>query len=82
MIWQLLQVKFLEQRPLILIGDMWNGLLRWMKKEMLPRELANAEDLDLVHVVPTTEKAVEIIHPYKMRFDASNRILYPAEGKK
>jgi uncharacterized protein (TIGR00730 family) len=82
MIWQLLQVKFLQDRPLILIGDMWHGLLRWMKKEMVPRSLVNEEDLHLVHIVSSSEEAVEIIQPYKMKFDDRNRMLYPAERKK
>ncbi len=82
MIWQLLQVRFLKDRPLILIGNMWRGLLQWMKKEMVPRHLVNEDELTLVHIVPSPEKAMEIIRPYKSRFDASNSALYPAEGKK
>src|SRR5262245_47940221 len=82
MIWQLLQVEFLKDRPLILIGDMWNGLKQWMKKEMVPRHLVMPDELKLAQIVSTPEQALEIIAPYKERFDAANRVLYPAEGKK
>ena len=82
MIWQLLQVEFLKDRPLILIGDMWHGLVQWMKREMVPAHLVNPDELKLAQIVSTPEKAVEIIAPYKARFDAANRVLYPAEGKK
>src|SRR5262249_41281098 len=58
MVWQLLQVGFMTERPVVLMGEMWSGLLDWMRKEMVPRRLINAEDLDLVHPVQTTEEAV------------------------
>ena len=29
MIWQLLQVRHLNQTPLILVGKMWKGLVEW-----------------------------------------------------
>lgn len=82
MIWQLLQVKFLKDRPLIYIGDMWRGLLDWMQKEMMPSHLVNPDELGLANVVSTTREAVELIQPYKKAFDTNNRMLYPAEGKK
>lgn len=82
MIWQLLQVKFLRDRPLIYIGDMWRGLLDWMQKEMVPSHLVNPDELELANVVSTTSEAVQLIEPYKNAFDAHNRVLYPAEGKK
>ena len=32
MIWQLLQVGYIKDRPLVLLGEMWNGLRKWMKE--------------------------------------------------
>ena len=63
MIWQLLQVKHLENTPLILIGRMWPGLVEWARKEMLSFEtpLANAEDIDIPICVKDSEEAIAII---------------------
>lgn len=36
MIWQLLQVRHVEKStPLVLAGDMWNGLIKWARPSML-----------------------------------------------
>ena len=35
MIWQLLQVRHLENIPLILVGNMWPGLVEWARSSML-----------------------------------------------
>jgi hypothetical protein len=49
---------------------------------MVPRHLVNPDELKLAQIVSMPEKALEIIAPYKERFDAANRVLYQAEGKK
>jgi len=63
MIWQLLQVRHLERTPLILVGRMWPGLIEWARTNMLSFEmpLANAEDIDIPHCVPSAEEAIAII---------------------
>ena len=38
MIWQLLQVKHLQETPLILVGRMWPGLIEWAHQSMLSQE--------------------------------------------
>jgi len=35
MIWQLPQVRHLESAPLILVGNMWQGLVDWARTAML-----------------------------------------------
>jgi len=75
MVWQLLQVGFMTERPVVLMGEMWSGLLDWMRKEMVPRHLINAEDLDLVHPVQTTEEAVAWIEKHKEKFDQARERL-------
>src|SRR6185503_20189923 len=72
MIWQLLQVGYIKDRPLVLLGDMWHGLVDWMKKEMLPRSLIYTEDVEIVRVVDSIEEAVRIVRESKERFDASH----------
>src|SRR5215467_12519997 len=47
MVWQLLQVKHVQDAPLILVGKMWTGLVDWAKASLLSTlpPLANREDM-------------------------------------
>src|SRR5688500_4085328 len=49
MIWQLLQVRHLDNTPLILVGKLWPPLVEWVKDSMLNFEtpLINAEDVEI-----------------------------------
>jgi uncharacterized protein (TIGR00730 family) len=80
MIWQLLQVKYIKDRPMILLGDMWKGLVEWMNAEMVPAHYIRKEDLELVHAVSTIEDALTYIKPAKEKFDRSMEVLYAAGG--
>ena len=71
MVWQLLQVGFLTERPVVLVGDMWRGLLDWMRREMVSRSLMESADLDLVTLAPSIDEAVAQIERHKVKFDAA-----------
>lgn len=71
MVWQLLQVGFLTERPVVLVGDMWRGLLDWMRREMVSRRLLDPSDLDLVTLAPSIDEAVALIERHKEKFDAA-----------
>ncbi|HTR62321.1 MAG TPA: LOG family protein [Candidatus Binataceae bacterium] len=66
MIWQLLQVRNLEQTPLILVGRMWADLVAWARGSMLrpESELASPEDLEIPRCVDTAEQAMTIIREH------------------
>jgi uncharacterized protein (TIGR00730 family) len=63
MIWQLIQVRKLQDTPLILIGRMWADLVGWARKNLIRTdiELANPKDLDIPHCVQTAEEAIALI---------------------
>jgi uncharacterized protein (TIGR00730 family) len=63
MIWQLLQVRHLQDIPLILVGPMWPGLIEWAREAMLAFDppLANAEDLVIPRCVASADEALAII---------------------
>jgi uncharacterized protein (TIGR00730 family) len=61
MIWQLIQVKHIKGHPLILVGDMWPGLIEWMKETMLSRGLFGPNDIDIVTVVRSGEEAIPVV---------------------
>jgi predicted Rossmann-fold nucleotide-binding protein len=69
MVWQLLQVGFMTERPVVLVGDLWKGLLDWFRRDIVPRGLINEPDLDLVQSVNTISEAAAIIERHKAVFD-------------
>jgi uncharacterized protein (TIGR00730 family) len=66
MIWQLLQVKHLDQTPLILVGKMWPGFVEWARTQMTTFEqpLASPEDFNIPICVPTGEEAIALIREH------------------
>lgn len=63
-VWQLLQVGMIEARPVVLLGrDMWEGLLEWMREEMLERKLVGPNDFQWLHCADTPAEAFEFIEP-------------------
>lgn len=61
MIWQLLQVKQIQNRPLILVGPLWQGLIQWAKNSFLPNKLADPVDLTIPKWVKHVKDALPII---------------------
>jgi uncharacterized protein (TIGR00730 family) len=63
MIWQLLQVRQLQNVPLIMVGDMWSDFVDWADRFMVQPEmpLASAEDMQIPYCVDRVEAAIEII---------------------
>ena len=63
LVWQLIQVGHLKDRPLIMVGDMWTELIEWGRKNWLsgPRNLADPADLAIPQCVDSVDRAVEII---------------------
>jgi hypothetical protein len=77
MVWQLLQVRLLSDRPLIFVGEMWQGLRSWVEADLVARGLASPGDPDLVRWVDTTQEAVAIIDAALQRFLQRNEVLLP-----
>jgi uncharacterized protein (TIGR00730 family) len=63
MIWQLLQVRHVDNVPLILVGKMWKGLVEWASASMLdPRlQLANPADLKIPQCLDTADEAIAVV---------------------
>ena len=62
-IWQLLQVRQLQHKPLIAIGTMWKDLIDWAETHMVETELPMADpaDLTIPHYVDRFEDAVKLL---------------------
>lgn len=61
--WQLIQVNHISKRPVILLGDMWNGLIEWMKSEPLRKCLIDGSDFDHIKVVQNIDDVVILLKP-------------------
>lgn len=63
LIWQLLQVRHLENTPLILVGQMWPGLVEWARTSMLGLEtpLISPADIEIPICVANGDEAIRII---------------------
>ncbi len=74
MIWQLLQVRHLEQTPLILVGKLWPGLIDWVRDSMLSFEtpLINAEDVDIPVCVANADEAIAMIREHRAKWAIRN----------
>ena len=77
MVWQLLQVRLLENRTLIFMGPMWQGLKEWVEGEIIARGLASEGDTGLVHWVDTPEQALAIVRRARDRFLKRHEVLLP-----
>jgi uncharacterized protein (TIGR00730 family) len=62
-VWQLLQVRHVENTPLIFVGNMWRELVEWGKTYMLREgaQLASPEDFDIPVCVDTAEEVIAAI---------------------
>lgn len=67
MIWQLLQVRHLDRTPLILVGQMWPGLIDWAREMMLDQAnpLASPEDFQIPQCVANGAEAVVLIRRHR-----------------
>jgi uncharacterized protein (TIGR00730 family) len=70
MIWQLLQVKHMDDVPLILVGNMWAELVDWARKNLLRPELslAGPEDIAIPRCVKTADEAIALLRSHHARW--------------
>jgi uncharacterized protein (TIGR00730 family) len=59
--WQLVQVHHICDIPIILMGDEWAGLLKWVKNNPLKRKYLDGQDYKLVFHVKTVKEASRVI---------------------
>ena len=66
MIWQLLQVRHVQNTPLILVGKMWTGLVDWAKASLLSTQppLANPADLAIPRCVNSADEAIALVREH------------------
>jgi uncharacterized protein (TIGR00730 family) len=70
LIWQLLQVRHIQDVPLIFVGKMWADLVEWARQHLLdPRlPLASPKDLEIPHCLNTADEAIAMIREYHAKW--------------
>lgn len=71
--WQLVQVHHICDVPIILMGDRWEGLLKWIKKNPLKSKYLNEEDYKIIFYVKTSKQAAKIIEDSYNHFKAGGK---------
>ena len=66
--WQLIQVDHITPRPIILLGNIWGGLVYWMKSEPLKHNLINKSDFDNIETVQNINDVITILEPHIEKF--------------
>ena len=77
MVWQLLQVKMLKDRPLIFVGPMWRGLRSFIEREIIARGYASPPDLDVPVWVDTLDEALAVVQTALDDFLSRHKVILP-----
>jgi len=59
--WQLVQVRKKKDIPIILLGPMWPGLLRWLEEQPLKQKYFTKEDYGMLVLAKDENHAIRII---------------------
>jgi uncharacterized protein (TIGR00730 family) len=68
-VWQHIQVKHISPIPMIFVGSMWHGLVKWLIEHPLHLGLISSDNFDNLYVVETNEEAQEIIDAAYKTYD-------------
>ena len=61
LIYQLVQVNHVEDKPVICVGRMWRSLRDWLESEMLDSGFLKNEEIKLVHYVDRFSEATTLL---------------------
>lgn len=70
--WQLIQVKHIHPIPIILVGEMWEKLIRWVQKYPLKEGLVSPADMDCIHICANIPQAMKVIMKAHQEFVKKN----------
>jgi uncharacterized protein (TIGR00730 family) len=75
LVWQLLQVKHVQDAPLILVGKMWTGLVDWATTQLARSQppLASLDDMHIPRCVNTADEAIALIREHHVRWSTEQQ---------
>jgi len=59
--WQLIQVEHIKPKPMILVGNMWRGLIQWIQENPLRKNLLDQKDIDKIQIVEKMDDVIPIL---------------------
>lgn len=69
--WQLMQVKHIAERPLILLGkEFWEGFIEWLDDVPLKQRLMDQTDMGRLIMVDTVDECIQALEPLIKTFHA------------
>ncbi len=75
----LVQTERIRRFPIVLVGsDYWQGLIEWMREQVMRRHCIDRADLDLLSVVDSADAAVALIRDHLQRLTEH----YPDDRRK
>lgn len=79
--WQLVQVKKIEFKPIILVGEMWERLVYWVIDYALKDKLISSEDFDYIYIVKNNQQAIDLIDQFNKQYEEKGKC-WPIKLKK
>ncbi|GAB5563916.1 MAG: TIGR00730 family Rossman fold protein [Winogradskyella sp.] len=68
----LIQTRKIETFPIILVGkEFWGGLIDWIKNTLLEAGNISPKDLDLIHLVDTSDEVIDILNNFYKEYRLS-----------
>lgn len=61
--WQLMQVDHISARPIILMGDMWKGLIEWLEHFPVKDKLMDQKDFDRLVFASSSDEVLKLLQP-------------------
>ncbi|MEK6818982.1 MAG: LOG family protein [Nanoarchaeota archaeon] len=71
--WQLVQTNKICHIPIILMGDMWPDLIKWLKRWPLKRKYFEKKDLDLLFLAKDYNDVIRAIDEVHREFKKGNK---------
>ncbi len=65
----LIQTKKIGKFPIVLVGkEFWGGMVEWIQNTLLEDGKISSKDLDLFHLVDTSDEALKIINDFYTKY--------------
>ena len=65
----LIQTKKIGKFPIVLVGkEFWGGMVEWVQNTLLEDGKISSKDLDLFHLVDTSDEALKIINDFYTKY--------------
>lgn len=72
--WQLVQVKKMEYKPIILIGAMWERLIYWVIDYALKDNLISSSDFDYIYIAKDNDEAMKLIDAFNEQYKKDGKL--------